>query len=133
MCVCRCCTVKGKRLELSTPKLVEVYVVVHGMMVAPRHACSDGIMGAPAPSQGVSALPPPWRGKSHSRGCGEWSDIIFNESLKIISRCSLSIANGAFMLRNIRLDRLSVCLSVCLSTKCIVAKWLIGSGCRLGC
>jgi len=58
MCVCRCCTVKGKRLELSTPKLVEVYVVVHGMMVAPRHACSDGIMGAPAPSQGVSALPP---------------------------------------------------------------------------
>jgi len=26
----------------------------------------------------------------------------------------------------------SVCLLVCLSAKCIVAKWLIGSGCRLG-
>jgi len=40
------------------------------------------------------------------------------------------------MWRNIRLDHLSLCpsvgLSVCLAAKCIVAKRLSGSACRLG-
>jgi len=45
---------------------------------------------------------------------------------------SISIASGALILRACRLAHLSV-LSLCVvSGKCIVAKWLIGSGCRLG-
>jgi len=42
---------------------------------------------------------------------------------------SISIVSGLQnMVQNIRLDR----LSVCVSSKCIVAKRLIESGCRLG-
>ena len=39
----------------------------------------------------------------------------------------LSSEHKRLMLRNIRLDHRSVCLSVCRSAKCIVAKQLIGS------
>jgi len=45
---------------------------------------------------------------------------------------SISIASVTFMLLNIHLDHLSVSQLVGLYAKCIVAKWLIGSGCRLG-
>jgi len=56
--------------------------------------------------------------------------------LRIISASlSIGIANGSLMLQNIHLDldHLSVCWSVCqsASAKYIVAKWLIGSRCRL--
>ena len=45
---------------------------------------------------------------------------------------SISIVSKALMLRTCRLAHLSVCPCDCLSGKCIVAKWLNGSGCRLG-
>jgi len=56
--------------------------------------------------------------------------IIGGTDVILLARRSLiSIASGALMVRACRLDHLSLC--VCVSVKCIVAKRLIGSGCRL--
>jgi len=48
----------------------------------------------------------------------------------IINRAEVGISR--YWYRFCRLDHLSVCVSLCLSVWCIVAKWLIGSGCYLG-
>ena len=52
-------------------------------------------------------------------------------ALLLLAASLLSSERKRLMLRNIRLDHLSVGRSVCRSAKCIVAKRLIGSRCRL--
>ena len=58
---------------------------------------------------------------------GRWYDVDPNK-LVFSASLSISIASGALMVWNIRLDH----LSVGLSAKGIVAKRLIESGCHLG-
>jgi len=49
--------------------------------------------------------------------------------LLLIFSTSLSYVSDLLPISSVGL---SVCVSVCLSGKSTVAKWLIGSGCRLG-
>jgi len=59
------------------------------------------------------------------------SCLLYRDLIIVSVSLYINISSEALMLRTCRLAHLSVCVSVCLSGKCIVAKRLNGSGCHL--
>ena len=57
--------------------------------------------------------------------------VLYRDLIIVSASMYISIVSEALMLRTCHLAHLCVCLFVCLSGKCIVAKRLNGSGCRL--